>query len=183
MWRTCLNVLIVFALSGLWHGAAWNFVLWGLMHGIALVLYRLFKKWVDKVPKLLTGLATFGFVNIAWLMFRVDVPGRAKRMVECLLTGGFTGNNTDLYGAFLGDSPRLLLENMMYNSQSLEQLAVIVTWLGFAVALLVIFLAPSSHRIANRKEVLRWEGIVWAVMAFLCCISFTNVSTFLYFNF
>ncbi len=46
MARTCVNLMIVFLLSGLWHGAGWLFLLWGLMHGAASVLYRLFRKTV-----------------------------------------------------------------------------------------------------------------------------------------
>ena len=42
--RTCINVMIVFAVSGLWHGAAWAFVLWGMLHGMALVFHRIFKQ-------------------------------------------------------------------------------------------------------------------------------------------
>ena len=47
MARTCVNLMIVFLLSGLWHGAGWLFLLWGLMHGAASVLYRLFRKGTD----------------------------------------------------------------------------------------------------------------------------------------
>ena len=48
--RTCMNTLIVFAVSGLWHGAAWTYVLWGVLHGIAMVIWRLFGKWLSKLP-------------------------------------------------------------------------------------------------------------------------------------
>ena len=48
--RTCMNTLIVFAVSGLWHGAAWTYVLWGFLHGIAMVIWRLFGKWLSKLP-------------------------------------------------------------------------------------------------------------------------------------
>ena len=183
MARTCLNVMIVFSLSGLWHGAAWTFVAWGMVHGAALVLYRVFKKTVDRIPRLLLGMGTFCYVNMAWVLFRADSLGQAYRMVRCLLAGGFSGKNQDLFLAFLGDTPELFLENIFGGGEWMTILAVVVTLLCFMSALLVVFLAPSSHEIANREEVRANEGILWAVMAFLCFMSFSNVSTFLYFNF
>jgi len=181
--RTCINVLIVFSVSGLWHGAAWNFVLWGLMHGIAQVLYRIFKKTADRIPKVLMAFGTFVFVNLAWVMFRAESLGQVVRIGKCLLAGGFSGNNTDLYMAFLGDAPKLLLENICYSAEWGSVLAVTVTLLGFALALAVVFWAPSTHEIAYREKVCRFEGVLWAVMLFVCLMSFANVSTFLYFNF
>ncbi len=67
------NLLVTFLLSGLWHGASWNFILWGAWHGLALVGWR----WLEmksphfvRTPTTLKWLLTFGIVNIGWLMFR-----------------------------------------------------------------------------------------------------------------
>lgn len=183
MARTCINVMIVFALSGLWHGAAWSFVLWGMMHGAAQVLYRVFKKQADRVPKVLMAMGTFIYVNIAWVLFRAEGLGQTYRVIRSLVLGGFSGNNSDLCLAFMGDTLELVLENIFYGDAWVSVAALVITAVGFAAALLVVFFAPSSHEIANRENVHRQEGILWAVMAFLCFINFSNVSTFLYFNF
>lgn len=181
--RTYLNTMIVFALSGLWHGAAWAFVAWGVVHGLALVLHRIFKKYIEKLPRLLTGLFTFGFVNMAWVLFRTESIGKTVAVVKRLFAGGFTGNNMDLYHAFLGDNLEIMLQNISYSAVGFDVLAVIVTVVGLLVTLLVVFCAPSSHHIANRKTTFPGEGIVFAIMAVLSIMTFTNVSTFLYFNF
>jgi alginate O-acetyltransferase complex protein AlgI len=69
--RTALNLMIVFLLSGLWHGAAVNFVVWGGIHGVALIVERLLGKRL-KVPALVGWLATMGVVAVAWGFFRLN---------------------------------------------------------------------------------------------------------------
>ncbi len=76
--RTYLNLWIVFFLCGLWHGAAWTFVAWGMWHGLLLVLERLGKERFGVAPKGLVGNAcTFLLVLIGWVLFRADSVGQA----------------------------------------------------------------------------------------------------------
>lgn len=70
--RTMLNVMIVFLISGIWHGAAWTYILWGLLHGVASVLCRIFRKAWDKVPRIIGIFFTFMFVNLTWILFRAE---------------------------------------------------------------------------------------------------------------
>lgn len=82
LWRTCLNLMIVMAIAGLWHGAAWGFVVWGLLHGLALVVHRLTLTLSQRSPQLEAfwqswpgiGLAwgvTQLMVFVAWIFFRL----------------------------------------------------------------------------------------------------------------
>ena len=73
--RQCRNLFLTFLLSGLWHGAAWNFVLWGAWHGILLVLWLLWSKAPppfrpDRLPRAVRIVITFILIHIGWLMFR-----------------------------------------------------------------------------------------------------------------
>ena len=72
--RTCLNVLIVFCLTGIWHGANFTFLIWGLMYAVLLILERLFLgNWLKRNPiKPLNTLYTLFFVLIGWVFFRAD---------------------------------------------------------------------------------------------------------------
>lgn len=71
--RLYFNLWIVFLLSGLWHGASWNFVLWGAFHGAFLILDRLFLlKILNKIGKIPSMLFTFFIVMIGWVLFRVE---------------------------------------------------------------------------------------------------------------
>lgn len=82
--RTCLNLFIIMLLSGLWHGAGWTFILWGVYHGMGMAIHRLFTEIVNNTDlhiKSIIGkravsglsiLSTFLFVNIGWILFRAD---------------------------------------------------------------------------------------------------------------
>lgn len=97
--RKYLNLLITFLVSGLWHGAAWHFVIWGLLHGIYRVVGEITTPLRDKIEDRLNVnkevfsfrftkiVLTFFFVNIAWVFFRAaslgDAVGFLKRMFTC----------------------------------------------------------------------------------------------------
>ncbi len=73
LWRTHLNLMIVFFLSGLWHGAGWNFIVWGSIHGIFLVLERLFDPAITKLSRPFRTAITLIIVMSAWSFFRLPV--------------------------------------------------------------------------------------------------------------
>lgn len=67
------NIFIVWALTGLWHGAAWNFIIWGLYYGILLLLEKLYlNKLLDKLPKFINYIYTIVIVMIGWMIFRAN---------------------------------------------------------------------------------------------------------------
>ena len=71
--RLYFNLIVVFLLSGLWHGAAWNFVIWGAFHGVLLILDRLFLiKAMNKLGTLVSTIITFFLVMMAWVIFRLE---------------------------------------------------------------------------------------------------------------
>ena len=72
-WRLYFNLWLVFLVSGLWHGASWNFVFWGAFHGLFLILDRLFLlKILEKIGKVPSVLFTFFIVAMAWVLFRLE---------------------------------------------------------------------------------------------------------------
>ena len=95
--RTVLNTIIVFALSGLWHGADWTFVLWGLYHALLFIPLIVFgsKRYKDTVAhgRLLPSfkefagmLVTFLLVNFGWILFRAPDFASFSRFVSCLFS-------------------------------------------------------------------------------------------------
>jgi alginate O-acetyltransferase complex protein AlgI len=73
VYRTYLNLWLVFVASGLWHGASWNFVIWGIYHGCFLVMERLFlSKFYNRIFWLIPMVLTFFFVVIGWVFFRLE---------------------------------------------------------------------------------------------------------------
>ena len=119
--RKMINILIVFAVSGLWHAAAWTFVAWGLLHGLyqvaGSVLMPLRDGLVDLFHvdrsvfshRLLKRITTFLLVNFAWIFFRAGTFGTARSIIS----GMFGGNSAAVSGSFpslLGlDTPDLII--------------------------------------------------------------------------
>ena len=98
--RTCVNLMIVFLLSGLWHGAGWLFLLWGLMHGAASVLYRIFRKPYDGLHPALQWMINFGFIVVAWVFFRATSLADALAIVKAMLTMNFGPLRDSITSAF-----------------------------------------------------------------------------------
>ncbi|MBD5416775.1 MAG: MBOAT family protein [Desulfovibrio sp.] len=86
--RTLGNLVMTFLLGGLWHGAAWTFVIWGALHGIALAVHRLWRDAGLRLPRLLGWFLTFVFVSLAWVVFRAPDMQSLRRFAK-----GFLGLN------------------------------------------------------------------------------------------
>ena len=69
---TYVNTMIVFLISGIWHGANWTFIVWGILHGALSVFDRIFDKYQKKICKPIRWICTFIVVNVLWLLFRSD---------------------------------------------------------------------------------------------------------------
>ena len=85
--RHCLNILIVFLASGLWHGANWTFVIWGGLHGAAMVGETLLAPRLPGPPRWLGRGLTFAFVCFAWIFFRAGSVADAFTLISALPSG------------------------------------------------------------------------------------------------
>jgi alginate O-acetyltransferase complex protein AlgI len=91
--KTYLNLFIVFFLTGLWHGASWNFVLWGMIHGVFIVIERLgFDKIIDRL-KILRNIYTLFVVMIAWIFFRIETFSDAINYISIMFSGTTNPNH------------------------------------------------------------------------------------------
>lgn len=96
--RTCCNILIVMLLSGVWHGAGWTFLLWGLYHAIGSVVHKLYTEWVHekgwhmesvtgkKIGNAVSMVLTFLFVNMGWVLFRAESLESAMTVIGRIFT-------------------------------------------------------------------------------------------------
>ncbi len=85
--RKCLNTMIIFLVCGMWHGAGFHFVIWGLLHGVYSVLDSLLLKKGKKLPG--GKVTTFWAVAFAWIFFRAESLSQAIRYIVRMLTAGF----------------------------------------------------------------------------------------------
>ena len=90
--KTYRNLFITFLVSGLWHGAAWTYVIWGLLHALGVMITRELERsgfYRDRVPKLVKQIAVFIFVCFAWIFFRADSLSDATLIVNRLFTAAW----------------------------------------------------------------------------------------------
>lgn len=194
--RTYGNILLVFLVSGLWHGANWTFILWGLIHGLAQVIERIFQKSLARCSRSLRWLYTFIFVNLMWLLFRADDVGQAFSLYKRLLKADSFSLSKDLTDVFvlpevettLQAFRSLLLRVIGQNAQAARLVGAlwdkssrIYMWVFLLGALFLCLGFPHLHEKDFKPTAAKAVGaallLVWAVM------SFAGVSTFLYFNF
>ena len=157
-WLTLRNLVIVMFLGGLWHGAGWTFIIWGLFHGMLLVGHRLFnQRFPRRMPSILAVSLTFVGVILGWVLFRsTDLPMACSLFAA--MAGG-KGIESDLLHACGG-----------------------VRSLGTtAVMLVVVFATPNVWQIRFRPT--RTWMIVLAGLMFVCVLRIDRHSPFLYFQF
>ena len=88
-WRVQLNLMLAFIISGVWHGAGWNFFIWGAIHGVALVWLNILKRfnmrfWLTKYAKPLAIFITFHYVAFGWVFFRSVSTDQALQVLQAL---------------------------------------------------------------------------------------------------
>jgi len=95
------NLFIVFLLSGLWHGASWNFIIWGAFHGLFLVMERLFLlNFYSKIGKLASTIITFLIVIVGWVYFRLEDLSQANHIVKTMFSFSFFDGKFALHNDF-----------------------------------------------------------------------------------
>ena len=169
--RTCVNLMIVFLASGLWHGAGWLFLLWGLMHGAASVLYRLFRRQYDALHPALQWLLTFGFVVVAWVFFRATALSDALAIVKSMLAMDFGPLRSELTSAFAlpgGFHPGY---NALY----------MMVW--YALSLFACLGLRNTYEKAMDFKPTLANAALTVLLILYCTLSLSKVSVFLYFNF
>lgn len=180
------NTMITFLLSGIWHGANWTFVLWGVVHGIAVSVENLmvYEKIHVGIGKKLDWLFTFLFLNLAWVLFRSDSIAEAGQFYQRLFSFTNTGHIWML--PYSMDSfknyPLYLVADHFGGYEAARILYLVWMLVTFALAVFLCMGKSSYDRVKEKKATaLEMWGL--ALVFSLCVISFSGMSTFLYFNF
>ena len=178
--RTCLNILLVYLVSGIWHGAGWTFILWGMLHGLAQVAERLWGSRRDALPNWLRWGITFLFVNLAWVFFRAPDLSSAFALLKTAVTGGPGGIRLWLVkGLFAREISALLILFPGMEPFTVYLRVGAVLGIGLLAALWPrnVIRQMDDFR-PNRRSCLYASLLaVWSIL------SFTGVVTFIYSNF
>ena len=176
--RTYVNVFLVFMISGFWHGASWNFVFWGVCHGIFVVLTRAFKKFFEALHPALNWLITFSFVNVMWVFFRAETFGQAVKLLKALVSWNFT------FDPVFAEVFRLPEFKKVLSVLRIEERYPQFLISGFFLVAFVLILGSENAYEKMKKFKPTIINFAFILILFTWCVfSFAGISEFLYFNF
>ena len=159
----------MWALTGLWHGAAWNFVLWGLLYAVLLILEKTLSRYFGaKIPNLVKRIYTLFFVTVGFVLFDALSLGDAATRI-----GGMFGIGVS---AFTGENTRYLIRNY-----------------GFVILLSAFCALDIAKRAVmkwiekpNRRALLMWGEPIFLLVLFVISLAFvidSSFNPFIYFRF
>jgi alginate O-acetyltransferase complex protein AlgI len=163
--RAYLNVIITMVLGGLWHGANWSFLLWGLLHGLAISAVHLFRdlrehRPIVQIPRWLGIVLTFHCVTVLWVFFRAPTLQKAAQILAAVFVGGWN-DATNYFSA---------------NSLSLTLLAIFFVFHPF-----------DDHRLVRLGLRRIRPELVWPLIGLLWLLAMTvshgGSPKFIYFDF
>lgn len=89
--RWILNMMVVWLLTGIWHGADWTYILWGVCYGLLLIIERFLSSWTAKIPSPIKHFLTMVIVTLLWTMFRADSLNQAAEYYRNMVGIGAVG--------------------------------------------------------------------------------------------
>jgi len=181
--RTSLNLFITFLLGGIWHGAGWNFIIWGSLHGIAIVIHRLWSKLSIYIPYLLGWFLTFNFVNISWVFFRAkDFDSAIKVLSGMFGLNGLLPEGVTFSG--LLSSPSSILFDFKFSMEETSFMFLLTTVIFMGVLFGTFYMRNSIEYLKEFKP--NRFYLVWFVSIVTISLLFMNSTQqteFLYFDF
>jgi len=142
---TYRNMFLTMLISGLWHGAAWRFVIWGTLHAIGRFATREFERssfYAEKIPRFVKQLCVFTFVTFAWIFFRADNLQDALTIVRRIGASGFTNPQFPLFALALCLS--VWAYQFLFESRAKKVLSWAPVRVGIVVSMLLYLVIFSS---------------------------------------
>ena len=180
--RTYVNILIVFLISGLWHGANWTFILWGGLNGLIIIVEKLVKYHKWKLPKFLKVAVAFIITTFAWSIFRASSLNDVRLLWQQLFIGGFGS----VYQPITEKFHELIEISMLYRAGFGT---VINHYPGLFpmifIGLLIVacmFMKNTQEKVRKMKYSLKRLTLVVGLLVW-SIISLAEISEFLYVNF
>ena len=172
--KTLRNLFIVFMASGIWHGAGWNFIIWGGLHGICILIHRVWKNSGRKMNKLLGWFITINLVNIFWVFFRASTLNGVVKVLK----GMFDIKGLIYMGTHIGQIGEM---TELYRNLSQGILGNKFNLIILVLSLIIVFLLKNIY-----EKKLKYNyifGIECILILIISIWNLNNISTFLYFNF
>lgn len=183
-WRWYLNLVLVFTISGIWHGANWTFMIWGFLHGMYLVIENILyekipaiKNPVSQVSIFIKRLIVFFLACIAWVFFRAQTTADAMHIIKSSVTG-----IPQQIKSIISNTLNARL-HLLYLNQTFFEFA---TAFGFIVIMALIHHSQKNKAfdewVLSKAKPTRWALYYFLVVSFICFGIF-NRTDFIYFQF
>jgi hypothetical protein len=174
--------LIVFFVSGVWHGANWTFILWGVINGLGNIFDRLFGRFFKWVPKAVKVVITFSLSTFAWSLFRADSISQAIKLWGRLKIR----EGTTIYEQFTETFNDLMEIKVIYRAGLggiIDRYPALPLLLFVSAILIACFFMRNTQEKASDGKYDGKRIATTVIMLMWSILSLSNVSEFLYFNF
>lgn len=147
--RTYVNLLIVFFVTGIWHGASWNFVAWGMLHGLFMIFEKLgLDRFLERMWKPLQHIYTLFVVMMAWVLFRAEDFNHAWGYFKAMFSYKSIDINLDILDVFLNN----------------EIYFVLIIALLSSTRLWVIIYNKAKVIVSNNENIIRFSQGIWSLL-------------------
>ncbi len=202
--RTYMNLMLVFLLSGLWHGAGWHYLVWGATQGVLYVLTKIWQNHRSKrsalrgetqteagrsgktglkhrIMTLVSRVLLIFYVAASEVYFRAESVAQANRLLLTAVKGPLQKISVDLAECFRLDEFWYVLKVLRLDR--MEYSRYLLMWLMLAAGIYLTMIGKDAARRMEEAKLRAGSAVVFALLAVWCVLSFSQVSTFLYYNF
>lgn len=186
--RTYFNIFMIYLVSGIWHGAGWTYLCWGILHGIVYVLTRRFLEKIEKIPSPITWFCNLVFFLFSLIFFRAENMGQVAVVIKRIVCGDYVLSNVPaafwqqfrtpefFYVLKLLRLDRLLTGGLVGCDLLLSALYMGIAWM---MLLCCKNVSEKTESFCPTKK----NGLWTAFLLLWSLVSLSEVSSFLYFNF
>lgn len=189
--RTYINIFIIFTLSGLWHGAEWTYVIWGILNGIGVIIARFIKEifknkkinnYIYKIIKPFLIFINFTYFTFTIIIFRSENLNTAIRFIKNIFNMNFQyGIFPNIIKNFQTDEMLLALRLLFLDDFSFSYMLAGLIY--FIIAIFIIFFTRNvNEQISDFKPSIK-KALYISLLFIWCISSFSGISTFIYYNF
>lgn len=163
---TYRNLFLTFLIGGIWHGANWTFIIWGMMHGFATCIHRLWRELNININHKIAVAITFVFINFTWVFFRAPSLHKALDIIKSMF--GLNG-----FAPVEINKMRFAFENG----------SIKISLILLSACIILTFLFKNSNHWAEKFKPTKVHQIITIILLLVSILSINKVSEFLYFQF
>ena len=160
--KTYINVMIVFLISGIWHGDNWTFILWGFLNGLFCCFDRLFENYEEKIPKVIRWFCTFLIICVLWALFSAQSVGKWTKLLGKITNIQDTTISEDLIKSF-----DLAENQFIYDTFRLNDIVKLIPgfnmWVFILLGFTICLIPKNNYR---NKEKLTVGSLILASLSF-----------------